>query len=74
MTFLAKCRPIIGLFLVASLVLAQDYNNDYPDYQDYAEGHEQDNLYSNYAQRQQDKQGGGGGYVIVMDRTVWRLY
>lgn len=63
MTILRKCRPFIGLFLVASLVLGQDYGQDYPDYQDYAD--EQDNLYANYAQRQQEKEvGGGGGYVM----------
>jgi hypothetical protein len=34
------------------------------DYQDYADGYEQDNLYQDYAMRQQEKvEGGGGGYV-----------
>lgn len=42
--------------MVASLVLAQDYQ-DYPDYQDYAQ--EDDNLYHNYAQHQQEKIQGG---------------
>jgi 1,4-dihydroxy-2-naphthoate octaprenyltransferase len=33
------------------------------DYQDYADGYEQDNLYQDYAMRQQEKVewGGGGG-------------
>ena len=37
------------------------------DYQDYADGYEQqDNLYENYAMKQQEKVEGGGGYVIIM--------
>ena len=31
------------------------------DYQDYADGYEQDNLYQDYAMRQQEKVEGGGG-------------
>ena len=31
------------------------------DYQDYADGYEQDNLYENYAAKQQEKVDGGGG-------------
>jgi hypothetical protein len=31
------------------------------EYQDYADGYEQDNLYQDYAMRQQEKVEGGGG-------------
>ncbi|KAL7547862.1 hypothetical protein ACHAWF_011136 [Thalassiosira exigua] len=34
------------------------------DYQDYADGYEQDNLYQDYATRQQEKVEGGGGNGI----------
>ena len=37
--------------------LAQE---QYPDYQDYADGYEQDDLYQNYANKQQEKAVGGG--------------
>lgn len=40
--------------IIATITRAQDY-------QDYADGYEQDNLYENYAQKQQDKVDGGGG-------------
>eukprot|EP00521_Asterionellopsis_glacialis_P001404 CAMPEP_0195258966 /NCGR_PEP_ID=MMETSP0706-20130129/7688_1 /TAXON_ID=33640 /ORGANISM="Asterionellopsis glacialis, Strain CCMP134" /LENGTH=255 /DNA_ID=CAMNT_0040312385 /DNA_START=24 /DNA_END=791 /DNA_ORIENTATION=+ len=76
MTFLGKCRPILGLFLVVSLVLSQEYSQDYPDYQDYADSYEQDNLYTNYAAKQQDKQGGGGGgmgKLVVASAAAWFL-
>lgn len=46
---------------IASTASAQD---QYPDYQDYADGYEQDNLYENYAMKQQEK-GGGGGWVRI---------
>lgn len=51
------CRRVVGLLMIASFVLAQDYPGDYPDYQDYA--HSDDNLYHNYAQHQQEKGQGG---------------
>ena len=42
-------------------------NADYGDYQDYADDYgdygQQDNLYHDYAARQQEKEMGGGGYV-----------
>jgi len=38
------------------------------DYQDYADGYEQqDNLYENYAMKQQEKGEGGGGCVIILN-------
>ena len=46
----------IFVAVIATITRAQDY-------QDYADGYEQDNLYENYAQKQQDKVDGGGGYV-----------
>ena len=44
------------LFFAAfiTLSLAQEYQ-DYHDYQDYADGYQQDNLYADYAMKQQDK-------------------
>jgi hypothetical protein len=41
------------LFLASliSIVLSQEYQ----DYQDYADGYQQDNLYADYAMKQQDK-------------------
>ncbi|KAL7457184.1 hypothetical protein ACHAWC_008716 [Mediolabrus comicus] len=35
------------------------------DYQDYADGYEQDNLYENYAAKQQEKVDGGGGGGMI---------
>mmetsp|Transcript_13537 Transcript_13537/g.28433 ORF Transcript_13537/g.28433 Transcript_13537/m.28433 type:complete len:127 (+) Transcript_13537:145-525(+) len=46
---------------IASTASAQD---QYPEYQDYADGYEQDNLYENYAMKQQEKGGGGGNGII----------
>jgi deoxycytidylate deaminase len=40
--------------MVKSVVIAQDY-------QDYADGYEQDNLYQDYAMKQQGKGLAGGG-------------
>ena len=51
--------------LVTSIaaVLGSTYGqqDQYPDYQDYADGYEQDNLYENYAIHQQEKAVGAGG-------------
>jgi hypothetical protein len=52
------------LLLVACLTLTgiatgQQYDQDYPEYQEYADNGAQDNLYADYAAHQQDKQGGG---------------
>ena len=41
-------------FLAAGLVFAQDYS-------DYAGDYVQDNIYHDYAKRQAEKEGGGGG-------------
>ena len=56
MTFVSKCRRVVGFLMVVSLVLGQDY----ADYQDYGGDYQDDNLYHDYAQRQQEKGGGGG--------------
>lgn len=50
-------RSVAALFLLAGLAIAQDYN----DYTDYADSYNQDNLYHNYAKKQQVKADGGGG-------------
>lgn len=44
---------ILTVAAIANSAVAQDY-------QDYADGHEQDNLYQDYATKQQEKGGGGG--------------
>ena len=46
---------------LAAAVIASTAQEQYGDYQDYADGYEQDNLYDNYAMRQQEKEGGAGG-------------
>ena len=46
---------ILSVAAIANSAIAQDY-------QDYADGYEQDNLYQDYAMKQQEK-GGGGGWV-----------
>lgn len=54
-------RQHLGLLLAAvfTLTTAQDYQ---PDYQDYADSYEnQDNLYADYAMKQQEKV---EGYVL----------
>ena len=48
---------ILTVAAIANSAIAQDY-------QDYADGYEQDNLYQDYANKQQE-QGGGGGWVFV---------
>ncbi|KAL7528497.1 hypothetical protein ACHAXR_002477 [Thalassiosira sp. AJA248-18] len=47
---------ILALVATANRCIAQDY-----EYQDYADGYEQDNLYEDYAMRQEEKGGGGSG-------------
>jgi len=47
-------RNITGLFLIAGLTIAQDY-------QDYANDYNQDSMYHDYAQKQAQKEGGAGG-------------
>lgn len=57
------------LFVLAVVVWGQAHQDDYPDYQDYANDDygSQDNLYYDYAARQEEKSigtgGGGAGYV-----------
>ena len=48
---------ILAITLAANRCTAQDY--DYQDYGD-GDGYEQDNLYQDYAMKQDDKTGGGG--------------
>ena len=45
-----------GLFFAATLSLAQEYQ----EYNDYANDYAQDNLYEDYAKKQQVKAEGGG--------------
>jgi hypothetical protein len=51
---------------IAALIVSSFGQQDqYPDYQDYADGYENDNLYENYAMHQQEKEiGGGGGFGL----------
>ena len=45
------------------------------EYQDYADGYEQqDNLYENYAMKQQEKGEGGGGCVIILNYCIYFMY
>lgn len=65
MKFLAS---LLVLLASTSIVQAQgaEYSEygDYQDYQEYADDYgQQDNLYADYAQRQQVKATGGGGWV-----------
>jgi hypothetical protein len=46
--------------LVAIAAASVAYLSTAQDYQDYADGYEQDNLYQDYAARQQGKEVGGG--------------
>ena len=50
-------RAIIVLFAIVAIAISSTAQ----DYQDFADGYEQDNLYENYANRQQEKADGGGG-------------
>ncbi len=46
-------RQLILIFtFITSLSLGQEYQESY---QDYADGYQQDNLYADYAMKQQDK-------------------
>ena len=49
-------RPILFLLAVAAVLTATAQ-----DYQDYAEGYEESNMYEDYAANQQKKMAGGGG-------------
>ena len=50
---------VIALFFSIAAIYANVSTAQ--DYQDYADGYEQDNLYQDYAMRQQEKVEGGGG-------------
>lgn len=50
------------LMSVAAVASSSTAQEQYPDYADYADGYEQDDLYQNYAMKQQEK-AVGGGYV-----------
>ena len=59
-TSIMKAKSVlvsIAAVTSSTLTLAQE---QYPDYQDYADGYEQDDLYQNYANKQQEKAVGGG--------------
>ena len=50
-----------GLFILA-VILSLTSGQDYQDYRDYADDYgQQDNLYADYAMKQQNKVDGGGG-------------
>ena len=54
-------RPFLSLFVTACLLLSPVQSQEYQDsgYGDYDQGsYEQDNLYHDYATRQQDKEAG----------------
>mmetsp|Transcript_26406 Transcript_26406/g.63377 ORF Transcript_26406/g.63377 Transcript_26406/m.63377 type:complete len:123 (+) Transcript_26406:224-592(+) len=53
------------LMLLAAIVAIIASTSTAQDYQDYADGYEQDNLYQDYAMRQQEKVEGGGGNGMV---------
>ena len=52
---------LLALVAITNRSLAQEY-----EYQDYADGYEEDNLYQDYAMKHQETGGGGGGWV-------WRI-
>ena len=43
------------LFLFLATFISVSLGQDYEDYQDYADGGQEDNLYADYAMKQQDK-------------------
>ena len=47
---------LLALVAITNRSLAQEY-----EYQDYADGYEEDNLYQDYAMKHQETGGGGGG-------------
>ena len=53
-----KMKVITVFFFVAAICSKVSTSQEY---QDYADGYEQDNLYQDYAMRQQEKVEGGGG-------------
>lgn len=56
------CKILTAAAVVVVMVDGQQQGDyDYPDYQDYASEYAQDNLYADYAAREQEKHGGRGG-------------
>jgi hypothetical protein len=51
---------VLSLLLTAAAVTSTTAQEQYPNYEDYADGYEQDDLYQNYAMKQQEKAVGGG--------------
>jgi hypothetical protein len=52
---------LVACLALTGIVTGQQYDQDYPEYQEYADNENgADNLYADYAAHQQDKQGGGG--------------
>mmetsp|Transcript_19345 Transcript_19345/g.33190 ORF Transcript_19345/g.33190 Transcript_19345/m.33190 type:complete len:122 (-) Transcript_19345:228-593(-) len=49
------------IILLLLAIVAVAITSTAQDYQDYADGYEQDNLYQDYAAKQQEKVDGGGG-------------
>jgi len=83
----STCRYLVCLLVTATFAIhssAQNYDRDYQEYPDnnggggYGGG-EQDNLYADYAMKQQEKVDGGGGGGIgigklaIMGSTSWIL-
>lgn len=68
---------ILGLSAVVLASTAQEQYPDYGDsYNDYADGYENDSMYQDYAEKQQDKGGGGGvgmGGLVVSSAFTYLL-
>ena len=64
-TWTMKISPILSSIALA-IITSTSAQEQYTDYQDYADGYEQDNLYENYAM-QHDKAAGGGGWVLMLE-------
>mmetsp|Transcript_18153 Transcript_18153/g.21736 ORF Transcript_18153/g.21736 Transcript_18153/m.21736 type:complete len:265 (-) Transcript_18153:295-1089(-) len=69
-----SCRYLVCLLVTATFALnsAQDYDRDYREYPDNnGYGGEQDNLYADYAMKQQEKvEGGGGGGIGITKLAI----
>lgn len=63
-----SCKNLVGLLVTAAFALnsAQEYR----DYPDNGYGGEQDNLYADYAMKQQEKVDGGGGGGMGMGKLA----
>jgi hypothetical protein len=53
-------KAVSLLLSVAAVASSSTAQEQYPNYEDYADGYEQDDLYQNYAMKQQEKAVGGG--------------